>query len=542
VIFGPTRLADARGAILAHTQRLPDRVIKKGFALDDAAIAALHAAGHETVIAARLEPGDVPEDAAAERLGIALTAAGFTRSRATTGRLNLFAERAGVLRIDAARINALNALDEALTVGTLPDFSVVDPKEMIATIKIIPFAVPGAILDAAEILAHQAPPAFTLHEFSPLRVGLVLSQLPGMKPSILDGTVEVTQARIEALGGTLLPARRCAHTEAAIEAELRALLDAGADLLLVAGASAVVDRHDVGPMAIIRAGGDIQHFGMPVDPGNLICLGHIGHRPALVLPGCARSPKLNGIDWVLSRLFAGLAVTGADIAGLGVGGLLKDVDARPQPRAKGQHAVAGAARHRPGIAAVVMAAGRSRRMAPRNKLLVPVGAGELMIQRVVRQVRASRAGPVLVVTGHQHGDIEAALTGQPVRFVHADDFAEGLAASLKAGIAAVPADCAAAIVCLGDMPLVSTAMLDRLIEAYDPEEGRTIIMPVFDGRRGNPVLWDRRYFADIAALTGDLGARHLLHEHAADIAEVAMDDDAVLRDFDTVDTLTVFDT
>jgi molybdenum cofactor cytidylyltransferase len=165
-----------------------------------------------------------------------------------------------------------------------------------------------------------------------------------------------------------------------------------------------------------------------------------------------------------------------------------------------------------------------------------------MIQRVVRQVRASRAGPVLVVTGHQHGDIEAALTGQPVRFVHADDFAEGLAASLKAGIAAVPADCAAAIVCLGDMPLVSTAMLDRLIEVYDPEEGRTIIMPVFDGRRGNPVLWDRRYFADIAALTGDLGARHLLHEHAADIAEVAMDDDAVLRDFDTVDTLTVFDT
>jgi molybdenum cofactor cytidylyltransferase len=173
-------------------------------------------------------------------------------------------------------------------------------------------------------------------------------------------------------------------------------------------------------------------------------------------------------------------------------------------------------------------------------MLVPVGGGETMIGRVVRQVRASRASPVLVVTGHQAADVAAALAGQPVELVSAPDYAEGLAASLKAGIAAVPADCAAALVCLGDMPLVSPAMLDRLIEAYDPEEGRSIVIPVFDGKRGNPVLWDRRYFAEIAGLHGDLGARHLLREHEDEIAEVAMDSDAVLRDFDTVDTLSVF--
>ena len=542
MIFGSTPLEAALGAILAHTQRLPDRVIKKGSVLDAPAIAALRAGGREAVIAARLEPGDVGEDAAAERLGVALTADGFYRSRATTGRLNLFAEQAGLLRIDAARIDALNALDSSLTVGTLADFSVVGPKEMVATIKVIPFAVAGATLAEAERSARAAPPAFSLHPFRPLRVGLVLSQLPGMKASILDGTVEVTAARVEALGGTLLGARRCAHEEAAIEAALRGLIDEGADLLLVAGASAVVDRCDVGPMGIVRAGGEIRHFGMPVDPGNLICLGRIGERPALVLPGCARSPKLNGIDWVLSRLFAGLEVGGADIARMGVGGLLKDVDARPMPRSKGQTARPGTGvRTPPRIAAVVLAAGRSRRMAPRNKLLVPVGGGETMIARVVRHVQASRADPVVVVTGHQADEVAAVLAGRGVRLVHAPDYAEGLAASLKTGIAAVPEECAAALVCLGDMPLVSPAMLDRLIEAYDPEEGRTIVMPVFGGRRGNPVLWDRRYFADIAALTGDLGARHLLHEHGAEIAEVAMDDDAVLRDFDTVDTLSVFE-
>jgi len=310
-------------------------------------------------------------------------------------------------------------------------------------------------------------------------------------------------------------------------------------MLLIAGASAVVDRRDVGPAAIVAAGGEILHFGMPVDPGNLICLGRIGDRPALVLPGCAKSPKLNGIDFVLPRLFAGLPVRPADVMALGVGGLLKETDARPLPREKAPGVVRSgpAPRSAPILAALVLAAGRSRRMAPHNKLLVTDRTGKTMIARVVDNVLSSKARPILVVTGHMGAEIEHALGGRPVRYIHAADYAEGLSASLKSGIAAVPPEAAAALVCLGDMPLVTGRMIDRLLEAYDADEGRLIVLPTFRGKQGNPMLWDRRFFAEILAITGDSGARSLLSRHLENVAEVEMGDDAVLRDFDTTDAL-----
>src|SRR6185437_4320308 len=278
---------------------------------------------------------------------------------------------------------------------------------------------------------------------------------------------------------------------------------------------AVVDRRDVGPAGIVRAGGEIIHFGLPVDPGNLICLGRIGPRPALVLPGCARSPRLNGIDFVLSRLFAGVPLGAAEMKRMGVGGLLKEIESRPLPRAKAPDTVRTGAvpRRRPMTAAIVLAAGRSRRMAPRNKLLIPDETNRPMIARVVDNVLASAARPVIVVLGHQAEEVERALAGRKVRFVHAEDYGDGLSASLKTGIRAVPPECAAALICLGDMPLVAPAMLDRLLGAYDPEEGRTIVLPTFRGKQGNPMLWDRRYFPEILTITGDSGARHLLGRH-----------------------------
>jgi molybdenum cofactor cytidylyltransferase len=190
------------------------------------------------------------------------------------------------------------------------------------------------------------------------------------------------------------------------------------------------------------------------------------------------------------------------------------------------------------IAAVVMAAGRSRRMAPHNKLLVADKAGKPMIARVVENVLSSNARPILVVTGHQAEQIEHALGGRPVRYIHAADYAEGLSASLKAGIAAVPPDCAAAIVCLGDMPLVTGRMIDRLISMYNPDAGRSIVLPTFRGKQGNPMLWDRRFFPEILQITGDSGARFLIGKHTDAVVEVEMADDAVLRDFDTTESLT----
>lgn len=532
MIFGPVPLDRALGCVLAHTQRLPGLVLKKGAVLDAPALDALRAAGRDPIIAATLEPGDVAEDPAAARLADALLATGLDRSRAGTGRVNLIATRPGLLRIDAAAVNALNAVNEALTLATLPDWASVSAGEMVATIKVIPFAVPGAVLDRAIASVHAE--TLRLHPYRPRVVGLVMSKLPGLKPSVLAGTAEATQARIVGLGGTMLPPLECPHAEAPIADAIRALIDQGADILLVAGASAVVDRRDVGPAGIVAAGGEILHFGMPVDPGNLICLGQIGQRPALVLPGCARSPKLNGIDWVLSRLFAGVAVDGPAIAGMGVGGLLKDVVHRPLPRAK-------AAAPRPaktsGVAIILLAAGRSSRMAPQHKLLVQDRAGKPMVARVVDNLLAAPCRPLIVVTGHRAPEVEAALANRPVQRVAAPDWDTGLSASLRAGLAATPDDARAAIICLGDMPLVTARVIERLIAAYDPDEGRLIVAPTHNGELGNPVLWDRRFFPEMMALTGDRGARALLDTHAEHLATVPMDDDAVLRDVDTTEQL-----
>ena len=537
--FGPVALAEARGAIMAHSQRVGERMIRKGSVLDDAAIAALREAGRTEVIVARLEPGDVPEDIAADRLAQPLVSPLLARTRAATGRVNLAAEVPGLLRVDAAMIDRLNTIDESLTIGTLPDYSMVAPKDLVATIKIIPFSVPGNVLAVAETLVRQSGSPLTLHPFRHLKVGLVVTELPGLKDSVTNKTIEATEQRVTHFTGSLLPVLHTPHEEAPIATALESLIAQGADLLLVVGASAVLDRRDVGPAGIVRAGGEILHFGMPVDPGNLICLGRIGAKPALVLPGCARSPKLNGIDFVLTRLFAGLPVGSAEMMRMGVGGLLKEIDTRPLPREKApSQARSGVApRSAPTIAAVILAAGRSRRMAPHNKLLVADRTGKLMIARVVDNVLSSNARPVLVVTGHQAEHIQHALGGRPVRYVHAADYAEGLSASLKAGIAAVPAECAAALVCLGDMPLVTGRMIDRLLSTYDPDEGRLIVLPTFRGKQGNPMLWDRRFFQEILHITGDSGARFLLGKHLDVVAEVEMADDAVLRDFDTTESL-----
>lgn len=189
------------------------------------------------------------------------------------------------------------------------------------------------------------------------------------------------------------------------------------------------------------------------------------------------------------------------------------------------------------VAALVLAAGRSTRMGPENKLVATMPGGQSMIAQTLDNVTASAALPVIVVTGHQEGVIHQALAGRPVRFVHAAEYARGMSASLHAGIASLPDDIAAVLVCLGDMPLIDPAVLDRIIAAYDPAAGREIIIPCFQGQRGNPVLWGRRFFSELLNLSGDTGGRQILHRYPECIAEIQVETDAVLRDFDTPEAL-----
>jgi molybdenum cofactor cytidylyltransferase len=252
--------------------------------------------------------------------------------------------------------------------------------------------------------------------------------------------------------------------------------------------------------------------------------------PVLGAPGCARSPVENGFDWVLMRLLAGLRVTRAELMGMGVGGLLMEIVTRPQPRAKPK------TEGDRNVVAVVLAAGRSTRMGGPNKLLAEL-SGKKLVRIATEQALASKASEVIVVTGHQSELVEQALEGLSVKLVRNPDFAGGLASSVKAGIAAVPADADGALICLGDMPLIDAMLIDRLIEAFDPDRGNLVVVPVADGRRGNPVLWSRRFFGELLTLDGDTGARHLIAKHAEAVAEVPVEGISAFLDIDTPQAL-----
>ncbi len=203
-----------------------------------------------------------------------------------------------------------------------------------------------------------------------------------------------------------------------------------------------------------------------------------------------------------------------------------EIVTRPQPRTEPQPEKGRR------VAALVLAAGRSTRMGAINKLIAEIG-GKPLVRIAAEQALASMAKPVIVVTGHERERIEAALAGLPVRFVHNPDYAEGLGTSLKAGIAAVPDNADAAIVCLGDMPQVDAALIDRLIAAFDPARGALVVVPSIEGRRGNPVVWSRRFFNDLMAIHGDIGARHLIGQYAEAVVEVPVAGEAALTDVDT---------
>ena len=187
------------------------------------------------------------------------------------------------------------------------------------------------------------------------------------------------------------------------------------------------------------------------------------------------------------------------------------------------------------VAAIVLAAGRSTRMGTQNKLLADLG-GKPMVRRVVETALASKARPVLVVTGHMAADVGAALAGLDVGLVANPDYSTGLASSLKAGIRAVPEECAGAVILLGDMPGIAGEHVDRLLAAFAAAQ-QSIVVPVHKGRRGNPVLWPRRNFSELLQLDGDTGAKRLFAVHSQEVCEVPVGDDAIFSDIDTPEEL-----
>jgi molybdenum cofactor cytidylyltransferase len=530
MIFGEIDLSESEGAILAHSVKYQGGVFKKGRVLSRDDVTTLSQSGIKTVFAARLEPEDVPEDVAAGKVAQAIAGEGVFVQEPFTGRSNLHAVAAGVALIDGERLMLINRLDESLTVATVAPFAAIAERQMIATVKVIPFAVPRKVVEQALAIA-SAKPLVYLRAFHQMRVGLIITKLPQTKASIIDKSREAIRQRLANLGSTLGEVAVIDHAVGPVIKAINHLKSESYELILLFGASAIVDRSDIIPQSLTAAGGEIIHLGMPVDPGNLLMFGKLGRVPVIGVPSCARSPKINGFDWVLERTLAGIELSARDIMDMGVGGLLMEIPTRPAPRENAEPKPKQATQ----IAAVVLAAGKSTRMGS-NKLLKPV-KDKPMIRQTVETVLQSRASPVVVVTGHDAGRLREALKGLNVVFVDNPHFSQGLSTSLSAGVASLPAGVDGVLMVLGDMPLVPATTLNKLISVFDPQEGRSICVPVYQGERGNPVLWGRQHFGELATIKGDRGAKVLLVVNSDHVVDVPVGNEGVLTDFDTPDSL-----
>lgn len=324
--FGPVPISAAQGAVLAHSVAVEGGRLRKGRVISQADVAAMQAAGLAEVVVATLDADDVAEDAAAEALAAAILgqADGLTATRPFTGRVNLIADGPGVAVLDVAALEAINAVHPMITIATVPPWQQMAKGGMLATIKMISYAVPQEALNAA--VAAAGAGAIRLAQPQIKTASLIITEIPG---GVGDKGRTAIAGRLEALQVDLIETVMAAHQTVPLA---EAVAQAKGDLVLVLTGSATSDIDDVAPAALRRAGGQITRFGMPVDPGNLLFLGDLAGRPVIGLPGCARAPALNGADWVLSRVACGIAVSSAHIAGMGVGGLLKEIPTRPMPR------------------------------------------------------------------------------------------------------------------------------------------------------------------------------------------------------------------
>ncbi|WP_455271546.1 NTP transferase domain-containing protein [Rhizobium herbae] len=527
--FGPVPVTDAQSTVLAHAVKLSVGRLPKGHVVSASDIAALQAGGFAEVIVARLEPGDLLEDEAASRIAAVIDRDHLTFSPAATGRINIHSAVDGLFVASRSLVDRLNRVDPAITLACLADHVPVRSGDMVATIKIIPLAVAGRHVEEAAALL-RAEHAFSVKPFAARRVGLIATLLPSLKLSVMDKTRQNLEARLRLSSSVLVEEQRVPHTAEAVAAEISRGTQRF-EMIIVFGASAVADADDVIPAAIRLAGGIVDHVGMPVDPGNLLVLGRVGGIPVIGAPGCARSPKENGFDWVLNRILASEWPTVDDITGLGVGGLLMEIPTRPLPRA-----LAGSGLKDVSVTVVLLAAGRASRMGEsgKHKLLAEF-EGVPLVRRSAQTALGASVQRVFAVTGHRQMEIRAALAGLDVVAVENADYATGMASSLIAGVNAA-GDADGVLVMLADMPWVSAEDLAALISAFKAEKGLTIVRAVSAGKRGNPVILPRSTFEAIRQLQGDVGARQIIETCGLPVVDVDIGPAAHL-DLDTPEAI-----
>jgi molybdenum cofactor cytidylyltransferase len=334
--FAPVPLSEAQGKILGHNIAGADgqRLLRKGKPLNDEDLNELRALGRTSIYVAALEPDDVDENKAARRIAEAICGVGLHITGVASGRANLLSDERGILRIDVDRLAQINECD-GVTLATLTTHSPVHPRQIVATVKIIPYAVPESIVSRAEAIARGNSRVVRVNALPAQTVGMILSGSTSLHERLISDFTPLRD-RIEKLGSSVTRTDFVALDDESDEAALAQMLKdqvaSGIRMILLAGETAIMDAHDIVPRAVERAGGYVESVGAPVDPGNLLMVAYLNDVPVVGAPGCARSRKTNIVDWILPRLLVGDRLTRRDIIELGHGGLLQDVRERGLPR------------------------------------------------------------------------------------------------------------------------------------------------------------------------------------------------------------------
>ena len=520
---------DSIGAVLAQTYNLPGKIISKGTFVTNEIVAYFKTGNVKTILCAVPEEGDIHEDEAAEAISSAIDKNHIYADKASTGRVNFKSQSLCLVRYDRDFIKELNLVDESIAFSIVEHNQLLAEGDLIATLKIIPFFMQKKYVDRViKILAKDE--LFKIHSLKKKEVTLIQTCFEWQKKSIFTATSNVTKARLEALGCSLKKEKLINHDYDTLRAIIRSSVKNEPEILLVSGASAITDRSDCIPKAILSEGGEIIQYGLAVDPGNLLLIGKVGNTTVIGMPGCARSPKLNGFDWVLQLLMADIPINREELADMGAGGLLMEIASRPLPRALAKTV----SKRENKVMGVILAAGNSTRMGNDNKLLRNIGDAPLIRNTAIEMLK-SDLDSCSIVLGYQSDKVADVIKDLNVNLILNPLWKEGQASSLRAAINTLDSTYSDLLIMLGDLPGIKSSHINSIIEEHLLTDNRKskITIPSFKGQKGNPVIWGRSFFHDLSNLEGDVGGRTLFSEHPAAINILEMNDPWVVKDADT---------
>jgi molybdenum cofactor cytidylyltransferase len=520
---------ESLGSVIAQTYNLPGKTISKGTFMTSEIVDYFKEGDVQNILCAVPDNDDIHEDEAANIISNAIDRSHLYTESASTGRVNFKSRSLCLVRYERELIKEVNLVDESIAFSIVEHNQLLAKNDLIATLKIIPFFTQKKYVDQViSILAKNE--LFKTHSLNKKEVSLIQTSFEWQKKSMFKATSNVTRNRLEALDCSLNEEKLIRHDFEVLRSEIRSSIESGIDILLISGASAIIDRSDYIPKAILSEGGEIIQYGLAVDPGNLLLIGKVGNTTVIGMPGCARSPKLNGFDWVLQLLMADIPINREELADMGAGGLLMEIASRPLPRALAK----SVSKREKKVMGVILAAGNSTRMGKDNKLLRNIGTAPLIRNTAIEMLK-SDLDTCSIVLGYQSDKVADVIKDLNINLILNPLWKEGQASSLRAAINSLDPTYSDLLIMLGDLPGIKSSHINSIIEEHLLTDNRKskMTIPSFKGQKGNPVIWGRSFFHDLSNLEGDVGGRVLFSQHPAAINLIEMDDPSVVTDTDT---------